>query len=326
LRLQAPGVESKKVLQFILRIVLVTPILRLKALLQIFLRDIMKARLFCTTGLFAGASFEFAQEATIGKKKENAIVLDQPVISGRHARIFFDGTQGCYCLEDVGSRNGTKLDGVRVAQREKLGDLHIITFAQKFDFIFQIVDSYERAAKGRRQTSGNPQSKPGGKRTMVGPIGVVDETKGVESDPLPQNGKTMIEGAAQSAPSPQGMAKDIFKTVVESAAPRKRTPPPALLDFTLEIKRSAQGSQSFSLKPGENLIGRSPECEIIINDPSISRRHAALTVQAGRILLKDLGSKNHTFVGDQAVGSEIEIQPGASLGFGKVEGELKRKA
>jgi pSer/pThr/pTyr-binding forkhead associated (FHA) protein len=283
----------------------------------------MKARLFCTTGLYAGANFEFAQEATIGKKKENAVVLDQPVISGRHARIFFDETQGCYCLEDAGSRNGTKLDGVRVAQKEKLGDLHIITFAQKFDFIFQTVDSYERATQSRRA----PPAKTNGKRTLLGPINIVEETYGVEPERAPRNGKTIIEGGAKPAPRvPANAANDVFKTVVESVAPRQKTPPPAPADFILEIKHSAQGKQSFALKPGENLIGRSPECEIVINDPSVSRRHAALVVQAGRILLKDLGSRNHTFAGDQTVFSEIEIPPGSNLGFGKVEGQLIRKA
>ncbi len=288
----------------------------------------MKARLFCTTGFFAGSNFEFSQETTIGKKKDNAIVLDQPVISGRHARIFFDEAEGCYYLEDVGSRNGTKLDGVRVAQKEKLGDLHIITFAQKFDFIFQIVNGHERATKSRREAGDDLRPNQNRKRTIVGPINLGDETDGIESGPASGNGKTMLEGAAKPKPPtrlPNNEANGIYKTVVESAAPRKRTPPPVPPDFILEIRHSAQGNQPFSLKPGENRIGRSPECEIIVNDPSLSRRHAALIVQSGRVLLKDLGSKNHTFVDEQMIGAEIEIQPGTRLSFGKVEGEIRRK-
>ena len=290
----------------------------------------MKARLFCTTGFFAGSNFEFSQEATIGKKKENAIVLDQPVISGRHARIFFDEAEACYCLEDVGSRNGTKLDGVRVGQKEKLGDLHIITFAHKFDFIFQIVNGDQRATKSRRKTAGEPQPSQNGSRTFVGPINPSDETDGLEPGSMLRNEKTMIEGAVKSNPSPRlpnNVANNAYKTVVESAAPRKKTPSPSTThDFILEIRPSAQDSQTFSLKPGENLIGRSPECEIIINEPSISRRHAALTVQGGRILLKDLGSRNHTFVDAQAVGAEMEILPGTCLSFGKVEAQVIRRA
>lgn len=289
----------------------------------------MKARLFCTTGFFAGSNFEFAQEATIGKKKENAIVLDQPVISGRHARIFFDEAEGCFCLEDVGSRNGTKLDGVRIGPKEKLGDLHIITFAQKFDFIFQTVNGHERATKSRPKTGGEPQPPQSGNRTFIGPINLGDETDGLEPGAAPRDGKTMIEGTAKPMPParlPNDEANGIYKTVVESAAPRKRTPPPVPHDFILEIKHSAQGGQTFSLKPGENRIGRSPECEIIINDPSISRRHAALIVQSGKVLLKDLGSKNHTFVDEQMISAEIEILPSASLSFGKVEAQVIRKA
>jgi pSer/pThr/pTyr-binding forkhead associated (FHA) protein len=113
---------------------------------------------------------------------------------------------------------------------------------------------------------------------------------------------------------------------VESTAPRRKTSPAAPPNFILEIKRSDRDSPTFSLKPGENLVGRSSECEIIVNDPSLSRRHAALIVQSGKILLKDLGSKNHTFVDEQAIGTEIEILPGTHLRFGKVEGEIKRKA
>ncbi|MGH7600188.1 MAG: FHA domain-containing protein [bacterium] len=289
----------------------------------------MKARLFCTTGFFAGANFEFAQEATIGKKKENAVVLDQPVISGQHARIFFDEAEGCYCLEDVGSRNGTKLDGVRVGPKEKLGDLHIITFAQKFDFIFQTVNDHTRATKSRRKTDGKPQPPRSRNRTFVEPVNPGEETDGLEPGPAPRNGKTMIEGAAKSKPASRllnNVANDVYKTVVESAMPRKKTPPPsASYEFVLEIGHSTPGSQTFSLKPGENLVGRSPECEIIVNDPSISRRHAALILQAGRVFLKDLGSKNHTFVDAQVVETEIEILPGTCLSFGKVEGKIRRK-
>jgi pSer/pThr/pTyr-binding forkhead associated (FHA) protein len=82
---------------------------------------------------------------------------------------------------------------------------------------------------------------------------------------------------------------------------------------------------TFPLKPGENLVGRSPECAICIDDPSISRQHAVLIVSSGKILLKDLGSKNHTFIGKSTVTSEVEIPVATMLRFGTVEAEVRCK-
>jgi pSer/pThr/pTyr-binding forkhead associated (FHA) protein len=283
----------------------------------------MKARLFCTIGLFSGSSFEFSHEATIGKKKDNVIVLDQPVISGRHARIFFDETAESYFLEDLGSRNGTKLDGVKITQKEKLGNLHIVTFAQKFDFIFQVLGSEENASRSNRMTrrgaSASLPEKPQ-RSSLIETPG--DEAIGVVPRPQPANGKTIIEGALLSAPSQNVVAP---KTVVEALTSGKRalTPPP---HFNLEVQGAGPEGKIFQLSDGKNLIGRSPQCEIVIDDPSVSRQHAVIAVQAGRILLKDLASRNHTFVEEQIVAAEVEVRPDTSLHFGKVAAKVVRKA
>ena len=67
------------------------------------------------------------------------------------------------------------------------------------------------------------------------------------------------------------------------------------------------GNLPFELKPGEFAIGRSPECQIVVRDSSISRVHARLTINpAGDIHLVDLGSHNGTFVNDSLV---LEVRP-----------------
>lgn len=287
----------------------------------------MKARLFCTTGLLAGASFEFSHEATIGKKKDNTIVIDQPVISGRHARIFFDENAACYFLEDNGSRNGTKVDGVKVTQRERLGDLHIITLAKRFDFIFQVdrANGAVKAGKGTRRKSGaSSAAKPPAQRTIVGPIRAEGETKGVTPWHTPADGKTMIEGVA-APPAERNIINDGPKTVSEVISVNNKITPSMQPGFLLIIKREPE-SKTFALKPGENVIGRTPQCDIFLDDPSVSRQHAILTVLVGKIFLKDLESKNHTFAGQRLVTGEIEIKPEVNLRFGKVEARVIRKA
>lgn len=50
------------------------------------------------------------------------------------------------------------------------------------------------------------------------------------------------------------------------------------------------------LRPGERLrIGRDPACDLVLDHPSVSRRHAELYFDAGQWRLRDLGSKNGSF-------------------------------
>jgi two-component system response regulator AtoC len=44
-------------------------------------------------------------------------------------------------------------------------------------------------------------------------------------------------------------------------------------------------------------LGRSPECDVVIADESVSRSHAAIFPSAGGLLIEDLGSRNQTRVG-----------------------------
>ena len=53
-----------------------------------------------------------------------------------------------------------------------------------------------------------------------------------------------------------------------------------------------------TIDEGEHVLGRDTDVEIFLNSPGVSRRHAAITISAGRASIEDLGSKNGTFVGD----------------------------
>ena len=50
------------------------------------------------------------------------------------------------------------------------------------------------------------------------------------------------------------------------------------------------------LEPGETLVGRAPNCRILINHGSVSRAHARFFVQEELCTLEDRGSLNGTFV------------------------------
>jgi pSer/pThr/pTyr-binding forkhead associated (FHA) protein len=67
-------------------------------------------------------------------------------------------------------------------------------------------------------------------------------------------------------------------------------------------------------------IGRGPDCGIVINHQTVSRRHAALRRDGDSWLLEDLGSKNGTWVnGARVDGSDaIVLEPGDMLRFAAV--------
>ncbi|WP_194869486.1 FHA domain-containing protein [Myxococcus sp. AB025B] len=67
-------------------------------------------------------------------------------------------------------------------------------------------------------------------------------------------------------------------------------------------------------------VGRQPDCDLVVNEPSVSKRHAKLCwwgPSAGCTVV-DLKSSNGTFVNAQEVesGGEMHLRDGDLLGFG----------
>lgn len=56
-----------------------------------------------------GSSLPIQPNTSLGAGSENDIVLGDPYVSGRHARLTWDGS--AWWIEDLGSSNGTLLDG-----------------------------------------------------------------------------------------------------------------------------------------------------------------------------------------------------------------------
>lgn len=56
------------------------------------------------------------------------------------------------------------------------------------------------------------------------------------------------------------------------------------------------GEHDVELGPGETIIGRSPKCQIVVDDPLVSRSHARLIVHRGTVTVEDLKSANGVLV------------------------------
>lgn len=412
----------------------------------------MNARLFCRTGALAGSDYHIDEEATIGRGEENDITLPPEAISGRHARIFFNDEHDRFVLEDLDSSNGTQLDGAEVDAPVPLKDLHVITFAQKIDFIFQVVEEETAASPPEAQTqfgvapeppssvsekeesegiqtqfgdasgalpdlpesqssSSEQQNEPSDEeadpeRTHFGeaPEGLPD-LSGEKASPdsaedaseddaseveYPQYGESSgdlpdLSGDEMSSDKGDGSstedeeraasddasseasdqneeddsdslrtqfgeapnalpdlsAADPFsedeadEAAAESSPSSEEehpatssqgsTPPEGAPPFELEMTSFRGPEDTHPLPVGTVTIGRSDECDIQVEDPGVSRQHAQFLVESDEVVLKDMDSKNFTFVDEERLTEPTILSPGTEIQFGlQVKAVLRR--
>jgi serine phosphatase RsbU (regulator of sigma subunit)/pSer/pThr/pTyr-binding forkhead associated (FHA) protein len=74
----------------------------------------------------------------------------------------------------------------------------------------------------------------------------------------------------------------------------------------------------FPLEDGRHIVGRTTECDLVLGNPSVSRRHAALVCSGGRVLVEDLGSHNGTRVNNAVVTTPAPLSPGDEVAFADV--------
>jgi hypothetical protein len=93
-------------------------------------------------------------------------------------------------------------------------------------------------------------------------------------------------------------------------------------DFGLEgpalVVRAGGGRAGESFRPaGERTtIGRSPDCDIFLDDVTVSRNHAVLLEEGGEYSVEDQGSLNGTFVNRKRI-DRAPLREGDELQVGK---------
>ncbi len=97
----------------------------------------------------------------------------------------------------------------------------------------------------------------------------------------------------------------------------------------LQVVRGGRKGQEFPLEDGNNLVGRwdpetgaFPEVDLDQDDPEakISRKHALIRFEAGKITVEDIGSLNGTYVNRQPrlmPGNPVELKSGDEIIIGK---------
>jgi len=81
----------------------------------------------------------------------------------------------------------------------------------------------------------------------------------------------------------------------------QRGPFAAASEAYLQVLRGVTPGSVFALKAGRNVVGRHPECDVVLDVGAVSRQHAVINFEAGQYFIEDLRSRNGTFVNGEPV-------------------------
>jgi FHA domain len=119
-----------------------------------------------------------SDQISIGRDSSNDISVNDAEVSRRHARLTFQG--GKYVLEDMGSTNGTFVNGQRLTGPRVLKSGEVISLGEQIVFVYEAVNS-----------------DPGA--TMVSPRSVPEARPVVPPPPPPQSFAGQVPASSQPA-------------------------------------------------------------------------------------------------------------------------------
>ncbi len=89
------------------------------------------------------------------------------------------------------------------------------------------------------------------------------------------------------------------------------------MGFSLTIQEGKDQGRQYSFDQPEVSIGRTAENDVVLYDPGVSRKHAVIREDGGRLVVQDMGSANGTQVNGNPI-TEEELQAGDMVSVGPV--------
>lgn len=86
------------------------------------------------------------------------------------------------------------------------------------------------------------------------------------------------------------------------------------------------GGRVFPLHEGENVLGRDADADVQIDDTTVSRKHAVITIREDAVTLEDLASKNGTFLDSVKLTGPTSIHDGQTFVLGDASILFRRSA
>lgn len=323
------------------------------------------------------------QRITIGRDGSNTVVLEEEGVSGFHAEILTEN--GISHIADLGSKNGSFVNGSRVQGKQELKPWDLIKFAT---IEAEVIDTEGRrptkvgkaisedivqsgstgAAKSQQDTKASGWTLRAETGVHKGQVFQITDKLLVGKQPqcgirmdgthisrkhaelTVENGQLKVKdlGSANGTfVNDQRVTEatirdgdvvrfdiEIFRVVGPGADSNKTMVRPAVDSKATQV-RPAVGSKSTRVmetpKPklvgngqsviltGKNKsIGREAGNDVVVDDETVSSKHAQMIPNEGGWKVEDLGSTNGTFVNDKKITTQ-SLKPGDKVRFGKME-------
>jgi pSer/pThr/pTyr-binding forkhead associated (FHA) protein len=244
-------------------------------------------------------------EITIGRKEGNTIRLTERNVSRRHARIV--RMNGTVAIEDLGSYNGVRVNGTRIAQRTAL------TISDRVQIGDYLIELKAEGAEVGPTDDGKTQPIERLDPAMLAARG----GSGVATPVMVGSPHATMVALADTDPNQQAAR---IAAAAGMPQPMAVAAVPAPSGFArLVILSSNFAGQEFELTKPQMIIGRTDDNDIVVNHRSISRNHAKIVREAdtGRYTISDLASSNGVRVNGEEYG-KVELRRGDTIDLGHV--------
>lgn len=231
-------------------------------------------------------SYQFTQHAVIFGRQQNCdVMLESSSISRRHAKLTLN--KELVEIEDLGSGNGTLVNQIKIPTKEKTplkpeDNIRIEEYDIKVQLDIDKDSSHER-------------TQPAPNRP-----------------PLPSSSSTSPNANSTENTDPDILEIKMIKKVL-GALDQEKLPSLTVISEPFKNKKVV-----FEENIKKLIIGRESGCHLSLDSSVVSRQHAFIALKWGGYVIKDMDSKNGTFVNGERI-EEKSLKDGDEIVFGTLK-------
>jgi len=199
-------------------------------------------------------------------------------------------------LLDLGSRNGTFVDGQRLDAPRLIRDGALIQVGP----LQLLVEILQGDGHSTNDTDRGPDSKSGTSNPNSSEATVLETTSPAGVAPKPVASLAAVGGR---------------RPLASLAQLRGQSP----VQVTLHVANGRNAGVKVPVQRHRFVIGRAKDCHLCAHSDEVSGHHCEILVQPNGVLVLDLGSRNGTFVDGRQIDGPCALNDGARLRVGSLE-------
>jgi ABC-type multidrug transport system ATPase subunit len=276
----------------------------------------------------------------IGRAEDCDLVVPEPTVGSHHCRLSY--RNGGFTVEDLNSRNGTFVNGSKIASGEQVpvaqGTRVILGGKAEMPwpsvppaYDHTILESQLFSQTGSRARLAAAEQRPitiGRDPASTVPVDLpsVSWNHAVINF---ENGKYILEDRGSLNGTAIGQLNnriqravldpqdEVFLGTYKIAASRLLS-----REKRVELGEAALKKVAFPQEKNAIEIGRDPQADVTLEFPTVSWRHVRLARAGDGIVVEDLGSRNGTFVDGIRISGKVRIKTGQEIGLGSFRFQL----